>query len=184
MNGKEPIPGPRTGRKTDCLDTALPQNPETATTLEPTGPGIDLRGHTSTTGVKELCNDHSRSQGPHSQRSRACPDTNAFIRAAAKVAARTPQFAAILLVRVYQYAISPALHWLSPGGGCRFHPTCSEYSVGAFHAHGFLRGCWLTLRRIVRCHPWGGAGYDPVPPAATSAEKSVPPAHHPPCGHR
>ncbi len=114
---------------------------------------------------------------------RGAPDSRRPVRSAAALAARAPQFAAIILVRVYQYAISPALHWISPGGGCRFHPTCSEYSIGAFRAHGFVRGCWLTLRRILRCHPWGGAGYDPVPPAGPRAEKSRPPRHHPPCGH-
>ena len=48
---------------------------------------------------------------------------------------------------------------------CRFWPTCSTYAVEALEAHGAVRGGWLTLRRISRCHPWGGAGVDPVPPA-------------------
>ncbi len=62
------------------------------------------------------------------------------------------------LVRLYQVAISP---WL--GGNCRFQPTCSEYAIEALQRHGVLRGGWLAIRRIGRCHPWGGCGYDPVP---------------------
>jgi putative membrane protein insertion efficiency factor len=46
---------------------------------------------------------------------------------------------------------------------CRFDPTCSQYALDAFEAHGALRGTWLAVRRIGRCHPWGGMGYDPVP---------------------
>jgi uncharacterized protein len=62
-------------------------------------------------------------------------------------------------VRVYQYCISPLLL-----PSCRFYPTCSAYAVEAIMVHGVLRGSWLTLRRLARCHPWGGSGYDPVPP--------------------
>jgi putative membrane protein insertion efficiency factor len=66
---------------------------------------------------------------------------------------------AIFLVRGYQLLLSPLL-----GNNCRFHPTCSEYAIEALRAHGVVRGLWLTVRRIGRCHPWGGAGHDPVPP--------------------
>jgi len=69
------------------------------------------------------------------------------------------RLAAIGLIRFYQYFISP----LWPGV-CRYGPSCSEYGREAFERHGLLRGGWLTLRRILRCHPWGGSGYDPVPP--------------------
>jgi putative membrane protein insertion efficiency factor len=62
-------------------------------------------------------------------------------------------------IRVYQYCISPLLP-----PSCRFYPTCSAYAVEAIMVHGVLRGSWLTLRRLARCHPWGGSGYDPVPP--------------------
>jgi uncharacterized protein len=65
----------------------------------------------------------------------------------------------IALVRLYQVTLG-----LFMGGHCRFQPTCSEYSIEAFRAHGVVRGCWLTIRRILRCHPFGGHGYDPVPP--------------------
>jgi len=64
----------------------------------------------------------------------------------------------ILLIKFYQYVISP---WLP--NACRFNPTCSHYGLQAFKKHGFLRGFWLTIKRIARCHPWGGQGYDPVP---------------------
>lgn len=69
-----------------------------------------------------------------------------------------PRKAAIGLVRFYQYAISP---WL--GGNCRFYPSCSEYSVQALREWGIFKGGWLALKRISKCHPWGGRGVDPVP---------------------
>ena len=65
----------------------------------------------------------------------------------------------ILLVRLYQAVLGPFL-----GGHCRFHPSCSVYAVEAYQQHGPIRGSWLTLRRLARCHPFGGHGYDPVPP--------------------
>ena len=64
----------------------------------------------------------------------------------------------ILLVRFYQLAISP---WL--GSNCRYQPTCSAYMIEALKEHGLLKGLWLGTKRIGRCHPWGGHGYDPVP---------------------
>lgn len=65
---------------------------------------------------------------------------------------------AIMLVRGYQRLLSP----LKPPT-CRFLPTCSQYTVEALQRHGALRGSWLATKRICRCHPWGGHGYDPVP---------------------
>lgn len=64
----------------------------------------------------------------------------------------------ILPIRFYQLAISPLLP-----PACRFTPTCSQYAIEAIQRHGPLRGLWLAIRRILRCHPWGGSGYDPVP---------------------
>lgn len=66
-----------------------------------------------------------------------------------------------LPVRAYRLIGSP---WV--GHGCRYQPTCSAYALEALERHGALRGGWLALRRILRCHPLGGAGFDPVPPAA------------------
>ncbi|TDL77681.1 membrane protein insertion efficiency factor YidD [Palleronia sediminis] len=63
-----------------------------------------------------------------------------------------------LPVRVYRAVFSP---WV--GYNCRYDPTCSAYALEALRRHGALRGGWLTLRRIARCHPWGGAGVDDVP---------------------
>ena len=64
----------------------------------------------------------------------------------------------VKLIRFYQIAISP---WL--GTNCRFDPSCSNYAIEALQVHGPLHGGWLAMKRIGRCHPWGGAGYDPVP---------------------
>ena len=68
----------------------------------------------------------------------------------------------IWLVRLYQVTLSP---WL--GANCRFQPTCSAYAMEALETHGVIRGGWLALCRIARCHPWGGSGFDPVPPQKT-----------------
>lgn len=64
----------------------------------------------------------------------------------------------ILPIRFYQKYVSP----LTPPS-CRFTPTCSQYAVEALQKHGALKGTYLAVRRILRCHPWGGSGYDPVP---------------------
>lgn len=64
----------------------------------------------------------------------------------------------VLTVRLYQEAVSPHLP-----ASCRYTPTCSQYAVEALRKHGPLKGSWLALRRICRCHPWGGSGHDPVP---------------------
>ena len=67
-------------------------------------------------------------------------------------------FPFVMLIRFYQVCISP----LKPAS-CRFTPTCSQYALEAFRKHGPIKGFYLTLRRILRCHPLGGSGYDPVP---------------------
>jgi putative membrane protein insertion efficiency factor len=64
----------------------------------------------------------------------------------------------IVLIKIYQVLISP----LFPPS-CRFIPTCSQYSLEALKKYGILKGSWLSFKRIIRCHPWGGSGYDPVP---------------------
>ncbi|HEY5891767.1 MAG TPA: membrane protein insertion efficiency factor YidD [Chthoniobacterales bacterium] len=70
-----------------------------------------------------------------------------------------------MALSVYKWSLSPVLALL--GGGCRFEPTCSVYFVEAVETHGIFRGTWLGICRLGRCHPWGGCGYDPVPPART-----------------
>lgn len=67
-------------------------------------------------------------------------------------------FPFVLLVRFYQIAISP----YTPAT-CRYHPTCSAYTIEALQKHGVLLGGWYAIKRIISCHPWGGSGYDPVP---------------------
>lgn len=64
----------------------------------------------------------------------------------------------IVVIKLYQWILSPVL-----GPSCRFQPTCSNYALQAFRKYGPLKGLWLTLKRIARCHPWGGHGEDPVP---------------------
>lgn len=64
----------------------------------------------------------------------------------------------VWLIGAYRYLVSP---WL--GSNCRFYPSCSEYAQTAFARHGILRGFWLSLRRLSRCHPWHEGGLDPVP---------------------
>jgi len=73
------------------------------------------------------------------------------------------QYIAMGVLRIYQFAISPALHVLiGPLGGCRFHPTCSVYAADAVRVHGVVKGSVLAAGRICRCHPWGGQGWDPA----------------------
>jgi hypothetical protein len=97
------------------------------------------------------------------------------------------------LIRGYQIVISPVLHRLAgPGAGCRYQPTCSQYFLDALATHGFWRGSWLGIKRIGRCHPWGGYGYDPVPGhrktgdiagACTGAESGEPARTGETCAH-
>jgi putative membrane protein insertion efficiency factor len=75
----------------------------------------------------------------------------------------------LLSIRCYQIILSPIM-----GRQCRYLPTCSDYAREAIAQHGSLRGAWLAIRRIGRCHPWGGAGYDPVPDKSpVNADRSV-----------
>lgn len=85
--------------------------------------------------------------------------------------AKTKQLA-LALIKVYRYAISPML-----GQHCRYYPSCSGYAYLAIERFGLLRGVWLAVRRLLRCHPWHEGGYDPVPESST--------AQHPhPHGHQ
>lgn len=69
-----------------------------------------------------------------------------------------PRRAITVLIQGYRYGISPMLP-----SRCRFAPTCSEYALDAVREYGAAKGVGLALKRLVRCHPWGGSGYDPVP---------------------
>ncbi|MFO7578991.1 membrane protein insertion efficiency factor YidD [Nitrosomonas halophila] len=73
--------------------------------------------------------------------------------------------AVLLLIRAYQLGTSPML-----GRSCRFYPSCSQYALEAVQNHGGLKGIWLAIRRIGRCHPWHPGGYDPVPPTETKRQ--------------
>jgi putative membrane protein insertion efficiency factor len=63
----------------------------------------------------------------------------------------------IKIIKIYKFLISPLL-----GNSCRYLPTCSEYSIDALKTYGFLRGVFLSIKRILSCHPWGNGGFDPV----------------------
>lgn len=73
-----------------------------------------------------------------------------------------------LALRAYKLTLSPLI-----GRACRFHPSCSEYAAEALIVHGPARGALMAARRVCRCHPWGGSGYDPVPPRR-ALESSAP----------
>ena len=64
----------------------------------------------------------------------------------------------IALIKIYQYVLSPLLP-----SSCRYTPSCSAYGIEALKKHGAWKGGWLTMKRVARCNPWGGSGYDPVP---------------------
>lgn len=72
----------------------------------------------------------------------------------------TPQSIAIYIIKAYQYLLSPLL-----GNNCRFNPTCSFYAIEAINRFGVIKGCWLTSKRILKCHPLNAGGSDPVPPS-------------------
>lgn len=79
----------------------------------------------------------------------------------------------IFLIRIYQYMISPFL-----GPNCRFYPTCSAYTLEAIETHGIVKGLWLSIKRIGKCHPYHPGGFDPVPPAnqRCGCSETTPPA--------
>lgn len=76
-----------------------------------------------------------------------------------KIISKVVVFPLIILVRIYQWIISPILPPV-----CRFQPTCSHYMIESLKIWGPIKGTYLGIRRIMRCHPWGGHGHDPVPP--------------------
>ena len=80
-----------------------------------------------------------------------------------------PSYWAIGLIGLYRRLISPLLR-----DNCRYRPTCSQYAQDALRMHGFLRGSWMAVRRVGRCHPWHDGGYDPVPPGNSPEETSSP----------
>jgi putative membrane protein insertion efficiency factor len=80
------------------------------------------------------------------------------IGALAKKVRGAARWLVLALLRLYRFLVSPLL-----GQRCRFHPSCSEYASGCIHKHGILRGGYLTIRRIIRCHPFHPGGVDPVP---------------------
>jgi len=73
---------------------------------------------------------------------------------------------------LYKRGLSPILHAVSPSA-CRYVPSCSEYAYISFLRFGAVRGAWLTLRRLLRCHPWGKGGLDPVPECASPARQDT-----------
>ena len=85
-----------------------------------------------------------------------------------------PSYWAVKLVGLYRRFVSPLMR-----DNCRYRPTCSEYAQDALRQHGFLRGSWLGIRRLSRCHPWHEGGYDPVPPGRTAPEETSSPQGNP-----
>jgi uncharacterized protein len=70
----------------------------------------------------------------------------------------------VFAIHVYRWTLSPAqIFFFGPTAGCRFTPTCSQYGIDAICGRGAVAGSWLTVKRICRCHPFGGCGHDPVP---------------------
>ena len=78
-----------------------------------------------------------------------------------------PSYWAVKAIALYRKYLSPMLR-----DNCRYRPTCSDYSQQALTSHGLLKGGWLAIKRIGRCHPWHDGGYDPVPPQEASEETS------------
>jgi uncharacterized protein len=80
---------------------------------------------------------------------------------------RAARWPVLLLIRFYQRVISP---WTPPS--CRYYPSCSQYAYVAVERHGLVRGGWLAVRRLGRCHPWAAGGVDHVPPAGGTTDSS------------
>ncbi len=81
----------------------------------------------------------------------------------------------VAVIRFYRWTISPVKSaFFGPWGHCRYSPTCSAYALEAVQLHGVWRGTCLAARRLLRCHPWGGCGHDPVPHVTDAAPRSSP----------
>ena len=84
-----------------------------------------------------------------------------------------PKMALIAVVLFYQVVLSPIKFAIfGPASRCRFEPSCSQYALEALRRHGLLRGTWLAMKRLLRCHPWGAFGPDPVPSPRPAAPRS------------
>jgi putative membrane protein insertion efficiency factor len=80
----------------------------------------------------------------------------------------------IVLLRIYRWTLSPAkMFFFGPTGRCRFTPSCSQFAMDAVKTHGAISGGWLAIRRVCRCHPWGGCGHDPVPPRVAKEKRAA-----------
>ena len=79
----------------------------------------------------------------------------------------------LLLLFLYRYLVSPVIHTLFPGSGCRFEPTCSRYAIEAFKTLPLHHAIRLTVWRVLRCNPWTKGGYDPVPPSHMVSFRSL-----------
>ena len=88
--------------------------------------------------------------------------TNKMQSYSGKYLLQIPKFTLITLIKCYQRFISPLL-----GPHCRFNPTCSSYAIAAINCHGILKGSWLSVKRILKCHPFNAGGDDPVPEKLT-----------------
>ena len=87
--------------------------------------------------------------------------------------------AAVRLISWYQHVLSP--YWPAT---CRYSPTCSHYAQEAILIHGLMKGGWMSIRRIARCQPWGGQGYDPIPPGPVSPKPEGAKHDHQPASSR
>jgi putative membrane protein insertion efficiency factor len=117
------------------------------------------------------------------------PRRGATVTSAVRFLVRLPARLVVALLRVWQYLVSPTY-----GPTCRFYPSCSAYALEAVDRHGLVRGGWLALRRLGRCHPWNPGGVDPVPtrvrllplgtPAGDEADPTTTTPAAPAAGHR
>jgi len=72
------------------------------------------------------------------------------------------KYISLKLIHLYKRVLSPILHYFNPNQGCRFYPTCSEYTYQAIKKFGIIKGGWRGMKRIIRCHPFNKGGYDPL----------------------